>query len=344
MTARETLPGLDLERLAAYLGGAVPGLVSGPLSAELIAGGRSNLTYVVTDGPRRWVLRRPPLGHVLATAHDMGREFRVLSALAGTAVPVPATVHLCSDTEPIGAPFYLMEYVRGDVVRSRAAAEALGAAGCAAVSAGLVDVLAALHAVDPESVGLGDFGRPDGYVARQVSRFWRQWESSRSRDVPGIDVLHDGLAASVPTPARAALLHGDYRLDNVRVDATGGTAVITGVLDWEMATLGDPLADLGLFVLYMRRVGGEDDPISGGALTAPGFPPVERLVERYAERTGADVSGLDWYVALASFKLAVVLEGIHVRFTRGGTVGAGFERIGALVGPLVRGGLDALGA
>jgi aminoglycoside phosphotransferase (APT) family kinase protein len=333
------LPGLDLARLDAYLASAMPGLVTGPLAAEIVVGGRSNLTYYLTDGTNRWVLRRPPLGHVLRTAHDMTREFRVLSGLAKTSVPVPVTVHLCEDPEPLGAPFYLMEHVPGDVLRTKQQCVELGARTCTAVVERLIDVLAELHTVDPDSVGLGEFGRPEGYLTRQVARWRKQLDSSRSRDVPGIDELHQRLAASVPESSRHTLLHGDYRLDNVLVD----TAVpdITAVLDWEMATLGDPLADVGLFVVYTSARRG-DDPITGDVTSAPGFPPVDVLIARYTERTGIDVSELDWYVGLACFKLAVVLEGIYYRFNQGKTVGAGFDQIGARVPGLVGEGLAAL--
>ncbi|HVV23594.1 MAG TPA: phosphotransferase family protein [Pseudonocardiaceae bacterium] len=335
------LPGLDTDRLDAYLATALPGLVTGPLSAELVVGGRSNLTYYVTDGATRWVLRRPPLGHVLRTAHDMGREFRVLSALAKTTVPVPATIHLCADPEPIGAPFYLMEYVPGVVIRSKAVCEdTLTPAGTTAVVEQLVDVLAELHGVDADSVGLGDFGRPEGYLHRQVRRWRTQLDASRSRDVAGIDELHDRLAASVPVSRRTGLVHGDYRLDNVIVDPAA--LAIAGVLDWEMATLGDPLADVGLFVVYTRARSPEDQLITGDVVASAGFPPSDTLVARYAERTGADLSDLAWYVGLACFKLAVVLEGIHYRFTQGKTVGAGFDEIGARVPGLVGEGLAAL--
>ncbi|HYS37577.1 MAG TPA: phosphotransferase family protein, partial [Pseudonocardiaceae bacterium] len=184
------LPGVDLARLDAYLASAAPGLVTGPLRAEMVIGGRSNLTYYLGDGQHRWVLRRPPLGHVLSTAHDMGREFRVLSALAKTSVPVPATIHLCTDLEPLGAPFYLMEHVPGEVLRTRGQVEKLGAARTTTLAHRLIDVLAELHTVDPDSVGLSDFGRPDGYLTRQVARWRKQLDASRSRDVAGIDELH----------------------------------------------------------------------------------------------------------------------------------------------------------
>jgi len=336
----EQPPGVELARLRAYLDTAVPGLVAGSLRAELIAGGRSNLTYRLTDGTCRWILRRPPLGHVLATAHDMSREFRVLSALASTAVPVPRPVHLCADPDLLGAPFYLMEQVDGMVLRARADAEALGFSGCETLAYQLVDVLAELHAVDIDGVGLSDFGRPDGYLRRQVVRWRKQLDASASREVAGMDELHARLAAAVPGSPRAVLLHGDYRLDNVLVDPK--RLRINAVLDWEMATLGDPLADLGLFVVYSRRRADSDDLVTGGVTSAPGFPAVDDLISRYAERTGTDVANLDWYIALACFKLAVVLEGIHYRFSKGQTVGAGFERIGAMVPDLVVGGLAAL--
>jgi aminoglycoside phosphotransferase (APT) family kinase protein len=333
------LPGLDLDRLDAYLAFATPGLVTGPLAAEVVAGGRSNLTYYLTDGTNKWVLRRPPLGHVLRTAHDMGREFRVLSALAKTSVPVPTTIHLCADPEPLGAPFYLMEHVSGEVLRTRQQLEDLGAQATTTVVERLIDVLAELHTVDPASVGLADFGRPEGYLNRPVVRWQKQLDSSRSREVAGIDELHDRLAASVPVSTRYTLLHGDYRLDNALVDTAA--ADIAAVLDWEMATLGDPLADVGLFVVYTSGRRG-DDIITGDVTSAPGFPPTEDLIARYAERTGIDVSTLDWYVGLNCFKLAVVLEGIHYRFTQGQTVGAGFDQIGERVPGLVAEGLAAL--
>jgi aminoglycoside phosphotransferase (APT) family kinase protein len=334
------LPGLDVDALAEHLDAA--GLLAGPLTAELITGGRSNLTYRVGDGTHDWVLRRPPLGHVLATAHDMGREYRVISALAPTKVPVPHTELFCEDSSVIGAPFYLMERVAGTPMRSRADTAGLTERQAALVADELIDVLAELHEVDPRQVGLGDFGRPEGFMTRQVARWRKQLDASRSRDLPGIEELHARLAATVPAAPRTTIVHGDYRLDNVLV--TTEPLGISAVLDWEMSTLGDPLSDLGLFVVYWAGVGQQDDPITNGVSATPGFPAIDALVERYARRTGIDVAGLGWYVAFAYFKLAVILEGIHYRFVQGGTVGAGFERIGALVGPLVEHGAAAVAA
>jgi aminoglycoside phosphotransferase (APT) family kinase protein len=326
------LPGLDLDRLATHLH-------TGPLTGELIPGGRSNLTYRVTDGTRRWVLRRPPLGHVLATAHDMSREHRVIEALADTTVPVPRVELLCEDTDVLGAPFYLMEEVPGAALRHRDQCPWLTPDKARALSERLVDVLADLHAVDPREVGLADFGRPDGFLKRQVARWGKQLDASRSRDLPGIDELRDRLADTVPVSARATIVHGDYRLDNVLV--TEDPPDISAVLDWEMATLGDPLADVGLLCVYWNGIGAQDDPITGTVPTLPGFATTDEMVRRYAQRSGADIDGLAWYTALAYFKLAVILECIHFRFTRGKTVGAGFDQIGQLTLPLVRQGLAA---
>ena len=328
--------GLDLESLKAH----APDLFTGNLSAELIAGGRSNLTYVVHTADRSLVVRRPPLGHVLATAHDMAREHRVVTALGPTPIPVPMTYLLCEDSGVIGAPFYVMEHVAGTPFREATQLAELGAERTAAIVHRLVDTLAALHDVDVETVGLADFGRPDGYLERQVRRWGGQLDASRSRDVPGIDDLRADLSRDIPVSGPPTIVHGDYRLDNVLVDDDR----ITAVLDWEMATLGDPLSDLALLVVYSSPALARH--AAGVVSTAPmadGYPPVDELVARYVHRRAADVSRLDWYVAMAYFKLAVVLEGIHFRFTQGKTVGAGFDRIGDLVAPLVAAGRTSLG-
>jgi aminoglycoside phosphotransferase (APT) family kinase protein len=325
----EHLPGLDLGSLSDYLAGE--GLTRGPLTGELILGGRSNLTYLVSDGHREWVLRRPPLGHVLATAHDMGREYRVITALADTAVPVPATVLLCPDPVVLGAPFYLMERVIGTVYRSAAQTAVLPAAQRAGLARHLVDTLAELHKIDPAAVGLADFGRPDGFLARQVRRWSTQLAGSRSRDLPGVEELVERLAGSVPASPAPAVVHGDYRLDNVLVH----DGRIAAVLDWEMSTVGDPLTDLGLLLVYWDRLPALEHSVVTGVGAPHGFPEGATLIQWYAARTGADLSTLDWYVALASFKLAVILEGIHYRYSQGLTVGEGFEQVGTLVPPLV---------
>ncbi|WP_020416160.1 phosphotransferase family protein [Amycolatopsis sp. ATCC 39116] len=335
---QQDLPGLDLARLRDYLDEHSPGLVGGPLTGEVVQGGRSNLTYIVGDGTSRWVVRRPPLGHVLPTAHDMTREHRVISALADTPVPVPRTITLCQDTEVLGAPFYVMEFVPGTPYRAASELEALGAQRTKAIAESLMDTLVDLHAVDPSAVGLGDFGRPEGFLERQVRRWKKQLDASRSRDLPGVDDLHDQLARAIPASGPAAVVHGDYRLDNVLVDETDR---ITAVLDWEMSTLGDPLTDLALLVAYAER-GKVNLEIVSNVSTAPGYPGTDEMIARYAARSGRDVSALDWYVGFAFFKLAVILEGIYYRFSQGKTVGAGFDQIGAAVVPLVTLGLDTL--
>jgi len=335
MSVETGVPGLDLGRLRGYLDEHVPDLGAGPLAAEVVAGGKSNLTYYMSApaAGREWVLRRPPLGHVLATAHDMSREFRVMSALGATAVPVPRTIAMCTDVDVIGAPFYLMERVAGTVFRSPAETRTLTAERATAISYALIDVLADLHDVDPAAVGLADFGRPEGFLDRQVARWGKQLAASRSRDLPGIDELHADLSAHVPASGRPGIVHGDYRLDNVIV---GADDQIAAVLDWEMATLGDPLTDLGLLVVYWDAMSNlPENALPKGISPEAGFPAGSALIERYAARRSVDLSRLPWYTALGFFKLAVIAEGIHFRFTAGKTVGAGFAQMGAVVVPLV---------
>ncbi|MGP2437487.1 phosphotransferase family protein [Streptomyces sp. JW3] len=331
-------PGLDPDRLRGLLDRERPGLVRGPLTGRLIEGGRSNLTYAVTDGVSRWVVRRPPLGHVLATAHDMRREHRVISALHPTGVPVPRTVLLCEDEEVLGAPFYVMEFVAGTPYRTADQLAPLGPERTRSAVLNLVDTLVELHAVDPGSVGLADFGRPEGFLDRQLRRWAKQLDASRDRDLAGIDELHATLGRELPRSPAPAVVHGDYRLDNVLI---GADDRITAVLDWEMSTLGDPLTDLGLLVMYSQRLGMPDSPVSTTA-EAPGHPTPRELIEQYAARSGRDVSGVSWYTAFAWFKLAVILEGIHYRYTLGQTVGRGFDRIGDLVPVFIEHGLTTL--
>ena len=340
------LPGLDLPAVLAWLDGRLPGLLGRGTTAQLVAGGRSNLTYLLTDGDTRLVLRRPPLGHVLATAHDMGREHRLISALAPTPVPVPEPVAICPDDGVTGAPFYLMSFAEGRIIRDAAQASDLDAEQKAALSRAMMGVLADLHAVDPAAVGLSDLGRPEGYLARQVKRWGIQLDNSHVRDLDGMPELRAGLAATVPESGRSAIVHGDYRLDNLVVAGPGepDALAVRAVLDWEMATLGDPLADLGLLIAYWDVLGELDNDVSRAMGARAGFPSGDTLVGWYAERGGADLSALPWYVALGLFKLAVILEGIHFRFVHGQTVGAGFDRIGELPPALVRAGLDRLAA
>jgi aminoglycoside phosphotransferase (APT) family kinase protein len=331
-------PGLDLDQLRGLLDRERPGLVDGPLTGRLIEGGRSNLTYAVTDGAAKWVVRRPPLGHVLATAHDMRREHRVISALHPTAVPVPRTVLLCEDESVLGAPFYVMEFVEGTPYRTAEQLAPLGPERTRDAVLGLVDTLVELHSVDPAEVGLADFGRPEGFLDRQLRRWGKQLDASRNRELAGIDELQAALGRELPHSPTPAVVHGDYRLDNVLI---GTDDRIKAVLDWEMSTLGDPLTDLGLLVMYSAPLDLPDSPISTTA-SAAGHPKPAEIVERYAARSGRDVSAVSWYTAFAWFKLAVILEGIHYRYTLGQTVGAGFDRIGELVPFFIEHGLTTL--
>lgn len=336
-------PGVDVAAFAAWLAKQHPDLRGDTdrLEIELIDGGRSNLTYRVHGGARPMVLRRGPLGHALATAHDMAREARVLRALTDTAVPVPAVLAASADPVPgIDAPFYLMAFVDGRVLRTRADNAVLPDGGARALSFRLVDTLATLHSLPIDRIGLSDLGRPDGYLHRQLARWNRQLDASRSRELPEIDELAALLERRVPEKSEAALLHGDFRLDNVVV--APGTVRIGAVLDWEMATVGDPLADLALFGFYWDLAeNAQELPRALPSAVAPsaGYPPFQELVARYAEARGIAVPDLRWYSALSAFKLAVIAEGIHYRYTLGKTAGGGFETMGAAVAPIARLGL-----
>ncbi|TSD63583.1 phosphotransferase family protein [Aeromicrobium piscarium] len=335
--------GLDTGALARWIDAEQPGVLdtSGPLTATLITGGKSNLTYRVSDGAREIIARRPPLGHVLATAHDMSREYRVMSALADTSVPVPATYGLCQDDSVIGAPFYLMESVAGTPFQRAEQLEKLGEERTRAISERLVDTLAALHEVDYTAVGLEEFGRPDGYLERQVRRWKKQLDASRSREIDGIDELYARLERSIPQSGDGTIVHGDYRLDNALVDDADQ---ITAVLDWEMSTLGDPLTDVALVVAYQNLAlhDSGDSPASvTDAPKAPGYLSVDAVIDRYATTSGRDLGELGFHLGLAYFKLAVILEGIYYRYIHGQTLGEGFDHIGDSIFPLVQHGLDA---
>ncbi|WP_395691120.1 phosphotransferase family protein [Nocardioides sp.] len=334
-------PGLDLAAFRAWYDAQRPGEITGDLSGSVIAGGRSNLTYRISDGSRSWIVRRPPLAHVQATAHDMAREHTVMTALAPTAVPVPATYALCQDPDVIGAPFYVMEPVDGTAYRSSQQLAALGPERTAAIATEMVDVLATLHEVDPASVGLTEFGRPAGFLERQVRRWGRQLEGSKTTDRPDADELHRLLTARVPEddPAWVGIVHGDYRLDNL---LTGSDDHIKAVVDWEMATLGDVRTDLALLLVYDNLSSMPAAGLVSDVGRAPGYPSSEAHLARYAERRGRGLGDMGFHLGLAYFKLAVILEGIHFRFLQGGTVGEGFDQISAGFDPLIARGLDAL--
>ena len=307
--------GLDRERLERWFREAVPE-ARAPLRYERITGGRSNLTFRVCDSEGgRWILRRPPLGATLGSAHDMAREHRILTGLAGTDVPAPRPVAICTDPSVIGADFYVMELVDGLVLRDEdQVCEAFDEAGRRRVAEALVDTLADLHAVDPDAAGLGELGRRDGYAERQLKRWLRQWEASKTRELDAMDETHRILSARVPEQDSTAIVHGDYRLDNVIVTPAGEVAA---VVDWELCTLGDPLADVGLLMVYWAERRDNVVPLTRSPTLAPGFPPRQELVERYAARSGRDVSQLGFFVALAYWKLAAILEGVFARYSAG---------------------------
>ncbi len=319
MHSPDAVPGVNVPQVTAWLEANVPGAV-GPFAFEVIAGGHSNLTFKVTgaDGAR-YVLRRPPLGHVLASAHDMGREHRIISGLQRSAVPVAPALGFCDDVKVNGAPFYVMGFVDGYVLRDRAAAEAvLSVEARRTASESLVDTMAAIHAVDLQAAGLDTLGRHDGYIARQLKRWYGQWNQQKTRALQAVDRVHDELSRRIPEQGPASIVHGDYRLDNTMVSSDGH---VVAVLDWEICTLGDPLADLGLLHVYWT---GPNDPAAawnGSATTAEGFFDRPQLAERYAEVSGRDISQLPFYISFASWKLACILEGVYARYL-GGALGA----------------------
>jgi len=317
--------GIDADGVTGWFTDHAPE-VDPPLHFDLIAGGHSNLTYRVTDqSDRRWVLRRPPLGHVLATAHDMGREHRIIAALGPTDVPVPPVVGLCTDDTVNGAPFYVMGFVDGTVVRTQADAEQLSIEQRRRASESIVDVMAAIHAVDVEAVGLDDLGRHDGYLERQLKRWYRQYQGSIELAPDAghatVDRVHEALAANIPPQQAVAIVHGDYRLDNCMLGADGSVAA---VLDWEICTLGDPLADLGLLWVYWADADGPVALPQAVPTTLPGFLDKADVVDRYAAASGLDVSGLDYYIAFGFWKLTCIIAGVYARYAAG-AMGAGVE-------------------
>lgn len=300
--------------MEAWFKRTIPG-AEPPLEFERIAGGRSNLTYAVTDSAgSRWALRRPPLGKALGNAHDMAREHKVVSALAATPVPVPPVAGYCPDDEVNGAPFYVMDFIAGPILRQRPDAEPFSEEDRRAIGERVVDTLVAIHAVEPDDAGLGDLGRKEDYVGRTLRRWHGQWEKSKTRELELVTEVHDRLAARVPEQGPATIVHGDYRLDNVILAPSGEVAA---VVDWELCTLGDPLADVGLLLVYWAEEGDDLLPLFEPATMAPGFPSRSDVKGRYAERSGRDLSLIDFYVALGYWKLAIVLEGVFARYAEG---------------------------
>src|SRR3954451_5255832 len=322
---------IDQPKLEDWFAREIDGATA-PLAFDRISGGRWNLTYGVTDSAGRcWALRRPPLGKRLASAHDMAREHKILAALGPTNVPVPPVVALCADDSVNGAPFYVMEFVDGPILRTRQEAEAAFEAGDRQlIGERVVDTLVDIHAVDPEEIGLGDLGKREDYVARQLHRWQGQWEKSKTRELPVVDEVHDRLVARIPEQGPATIVHGDYRLDNMILSDSGEVAA---VVDWELCTLGDPLADVGMLMVYWAEEGDEFTSLLDAATTAPGFPKRDELKARYAEVSGRDLPELDYYVALGYWKLAVILECVFARYAAGqyGTTDEGFQEFARIV-------------
>ncbi|MDT5015874.1 MAG: hypothetical protein QOD39_2034, partial [Mycobacterium sp.] len=298
--------GLDLDALDRHLRSVgIPR--NGELRAELISGGRSNLTFLVFDDASKWVLRRPPLHGLTPSAHDMAREYRVVAALHDTPVPVAQAVTMRNDDSVLGAPFQMVEYVSGRVVRHTGELEALGDTD--AISAcvdALIKVLADLHAIDPEAVGLGDFGKPTGYLERQVRRWGGQWELVHRENDPfdaDVALLYSALAEAIPLQTRSSIVHGDYRIDNTMLDAHDATKVLA-VLDWEMSTLGDPLSDAALMCVYRHPM--FDMVHADAAWSSPQIPSADELAQKYSVAADLPLAHWDFYMALAYFKLAII--------------------------------------
>jgi aminoglycoside phosphotransferase (APT) family kinase protein len=345
----EDLPGLPAAPVEKWLRSALPQeFGDGEWRAEVISGGLSNITYRLILPSGTLILRRPPLGHTLPRAHDMGREYRVLSALVPTPVPVPAPLALCTDPEVIGVTFYVMREVPGTVMRSPDDTEALSPAARGDLASALIGTLADLHAVDVDRVGLSDFGKHSGYCERQIRTWGGQWQRSATRELPDMSRLLALLSERAPAEdSGLAVVHGDFRLDNTIVSLSGGTPRVDAVLDWELSTLGDPLADLATMLSYWHDPGDAERaqiPVSLGLTDKPGFPTARELAERYAKLTGRDLADLPFCMALALMKLAVICEGVHARYLGGQTVGEGYDRVGPAVPILVSRALRALRA
>jgi aminoglycoside phosphotransferase (APT) family kinase protein len=293
--------------------------VRAPFTFSPIAGGHSNLTFEVTDGAgRKLVLRRPPLAAVLATAHDMVREHRVISAFGPTPVACPATLGLCTDESVNDAPFYVMDFVEGVVLHDRAiTAETLPRDQRINLSRSVIDTLAALHTADPDQIGLGDLGRRSGYLERQLRRWQGQWEKTKTRELPAMDRTYELLLEALPEEKYNTVVHGDYRLGNMLI--TPETGEVAAVLDWELCTLGDPLADLG-YLLNNWAEPGEADQVAGATdfpTADGGFMSREELIDRYADRTGFEVENPDYYRAFQFWRLGAIVEGVLSRYMKG---------------------------
>ena len=294
-----------------------------PLTFTLVAGGRSNLTFRVEDmDGRAWALRRPPLHHVLPTAHDMTREYRLISSLGPVGIPVPVAHGLCTDDAVNERPFYVMEFVEGHILRSAPQAEAaFDETTRRAVGDHMAETLAALHDVDPDRVGLGDLGRHEGYIERQLKRWRGQYDQMQVEGVDHgglVERVSDELARRIPKQQRTSVVHGDYRMDNVVLADDGR---VRAILDWEICTLGDPLADLGLLMVYWADPTDEMAVLGLSPTTAPGFSTRAQVLERYGSVSDLDISEVGYYEAFGYWKLACILQGVYARYVAGAGAG-----------------------
>jgi aminoglycoside phosphotransferase (APT) family kinase protein len=327
---------LDEDRLAGYLRRTLG--LDGPLRVQQFPGGHSNLTYLVSAGARELVLRRPPFGSTVKTAHDMGREFRVLSALGPAFRKVPALVGFCDDPSVLGAPFYVMERVRGVILRSHVPeGVSLSPQTVSRLCASLVDTLVELHGVDYEAAGLAGLGRPHGYAPRQVAGWTRRYQDAQTDAIAEMDAVARWLAGHVPASAETSLLHNDYKHDNLVLDPQSPSRILA-VLDWEMSTPGDPLMDLGTTLAYWVEEADSDElkAAAFGPTRLPGSYTRRQLADRYAERSGRAVHDLDFYYCFGLFKIAVIVQQIHYRFRQGLTRDPRFAGLGRAVAALAR--------
>jgi aminoglycoside phosphotransferase (APT) family kinase protein len=314
--------GINRALIDPWLARSVSGLTL-PITYTLIAGGRSNLTYRVDDAAgHTFVLRRPPLGHLLPSAHDMAREHRIISALGPTAVPVAKALAFCDDPTISERPFYVMEYLDGLILRTQEEAELVSIETRGTISASLMEVLGDLHSLNVNDVGLGQLGKHEGYIGRQLARWHAQFTASKLREVPEVDIVFAQLSARIPMQQGVSIVHGDYRLDNTMVSAQGK---VVAVLDWEICTLGDPLADLGTLFVYSPEPGDPNPPLGFSPTMAPGFATKSEMLQIYADRSGLDVSSIDFYVAFGYWKLACILDGVYTRYKTGAMGNDGFD-------------------
>jgi aminoglycoside phosphotransferase (APT) family kinase protein len=312
--ASDQPPGVEVDAVTAWMQDRLPQLQP-PLTFARIGDGRSNLTFRVTDAAgQQWIMRRPPLGKRLRGAHDMAREHRLLAALHPAGVQVPEPYGLCEDDAVTGAPFYVMELAEGRVITGLDDVAAVPLGVRAATGGALITALAGLHAVDVDAVGLGDLARHEQYAERQLKAWSRQWEASKDREIPAVERVRDLLAASLPTQRSVSVVHGDYKLENV---VLGDTGDVRAILDWELCTLGDPIADLGTMLTYWTQ---PDDPLAwslAGAdspTRAPSFGTRAELIEAYGNATGYNLDSVEFYEALGCWKLAVIIQGVVRRF------------------------------